>query len=176
LIPFGTPGIASFAFQNLTNSRTQLRWSMPRKAAPPVNALENPILAVLHRFDAVGPLPRAAVSSRFLSEIAVDGMTVAVAKAATPIAKDLLLTCSSLWFPVLASRFDAFACEDRKPFTTSRCEHVAPRGGCVQGFRRIASSLDGRLVDHEAHVSHRRSSVGPFVRYFDHGLRIRPFP
>src|SRR5512146_868357 len=44
---FGTPGIALPAFQFLVISLTQLLWSLPRNAAPPVSGPAKPRLAVL---------------------------------------------------------------------------------------------------------------------------------
>src|SRR5207248_4282484 len=45
---FGTPGIALPAFQFLIISLTQLLWSLPRNAAPPVSGPAKPRLALLH--------------------------------------------------------------------------------------------------------------------------------
>src|ERR1044072_6507685 len=45
---FGTPGIALAAFRFLSISLTQLLWSLPRNAAPPVSGPAKPRLAVLH--------------------------------------------------------------------------------------------------------------------------------
>ena len=75
---FGTPGIALPAFQFLIISLTQLLWSLPRNAAPPVSGPAKPRLALLHSgftgFNFIVPEASAAEQYHLLAETVVPAL------------------------------------------------------------------------------------------------------